>query len=564
MKTKHLLFPHTAGITAILLSAIVIVIAACTDTTETPTQTPITIGHIAVAGDTPASRAEAKWTTTGDAFMAGDILTVTTNMPSIPTTTWTYQTNTTWTMTTGAPIYKEDFDPSTVTFQAGKGTANLVTNQANLDAYHAADRITGSLVLDGTELITAENNELTHTHVDIVINITPTADPGWTGIDFTEYMNTTATVRFITGGGDVITPYRATLTPQGATYRAVMPVADVPAPEATIVTIAAPNTKPAEGTYPNVGPITAGTRLTINMPYDNKRLLNPTATLTAWTTGLTYNNQHSAYDMIITNAADLLAFANLVNKDLLTTLTAIQTANITLTEEWTPIGNINHSFKGIYNGGGYNITGLSINNATAASPQGLFGYTENATLTGINLIAPNVTGDPGVGALVGDANTNTHITNCTVTGGTITGGTSVGGLVGANYAGATIAACYATDVTCNANTAFGRAGGLVGDNNGSIYFCHATGVTITGNSTYNLAGNNAGATIASCYSQGSTDLLAPFVGSIFSCHDANHGGTPGNTVRGYDGSVTLRTGPNTTREITAAIWGPGDKPTLNW
>ncbi len=54
---------------------------------------------------------------------------------------------------------------------------------------------------------------------------------------------------------------------------------------------------------------------------------------------------------------------------------------------WYPIGNINTQFKGSFNGNGYSIYGLySFPSAESnLSYAGLFGYVDNATITGVNL-----------------------------------------------------------------------------------------------------------------------------------------------------------------------------------
>ena len=325
-----------------------------------------------------------------------------------------------------------------------------------------------------------------------------------------------------------ITPFHAYTSPERFTYRAVIPVANMPANGETIFTIKT-GSETLTGTYTAIG-VAAGKRLLIDLKYDNKRTLTTTATVTPWQTGPTYNAQTGGYDMLIRTADDLAAFRNLVNGGL-NTLTAIQTADITLTGEWTPIT----PFKGTYNGGGNTITGLKIN-AGGNNYQGLFGATIGATLTGINLIEPTVTGGYYVGALVGDAGTGTHISNCSITDGTIKGESYIGGLVGFNDGN--IVACYASAAVTATDI---NAGGLVGYNCEAITFCYATG-TVTGDDSGALVGINdgGGGTITSCYA-----------------------GTDPLTDR--TGSVTIRTGLNSTRTITAAKdinFAKGTKNTL--
>ena len=69
-----------------------------------------------------------------------------------------------------------------------------------------------------------------------------------------------------------------------------------------------------------------------------------------------------------------------------------QTANITLTGNWTPIGNSTTRFTGTYDGGGYSITNLAIPSAIA-DHEGMFGYignvgvVKNVTLINVSISA---------------------------------------------------------------------------------------------------------------------------------------------------------------------------------
>lgn len=58
-------------------------------------------------------------------------------------------------------------------------------------------------------------------------------------------------------------------------------------------------------------------------------------------------------------------------------------ANITLTEEWEPIGNDEHPFIGVFDGNGYTIYNLTV--TKKSDNMGFFGATEGATLKNIVL-----------------------------------------------------------------------------------------------------------------------------------------------------------------------------------
>ena len=83
----------------------------------------------------------------------------------------------------------------------------------------------------------------------------------------------------------------------------------------------------------------------------------------------------------------------------------IQTKDIDLTgysdgEGWNPIGNTSASFKGTYDGGGFKITGLTIDSPSKGNI-GLFGKVEMSTLENISIEDASVFGKTSVGILVG-------------------------------------------------------------------------------------------------------------------------------------------------------------------
>ena len=92
--------------------------------------------------------------------------------------------------------------------------------------------------------------------------------------------------------------------------------------------------------------------------------------------------------------------------------------NITLTGgAWTPIGAGSTPFRGTFDGGGYTITGITINNPTTNN-QGMFGYIEGGTVKNLGLINVSIAGNNSVGGLVGEIEglDTIYIQNCFVTG----------------------------------------------------------------------------------------------------------------------------------------------------
>ncbi|MFI3262946.1 MAG: fimbrillin family protein [Rikenellaceae bacterium] len=193
---------------------------------------------------------------------------------------------------------------------------------------------------------------------------------------------------------------------------------------------------------------------------------------------------------MIYSAAGLKLFATLVNGGK-TTLNGCLMNDIDLdgseTNQWTPIGwytssTENCGYSGSFDGGGYEVKGLYINNSS--SYQGLFGYAYGANISNLG-VSGEITAGSSVGGIVGYCNGTTDntsvITGCynnvTVTGTSF----YVGGIAGAaEYS--EIDWCYNTGVLSSAGIS---VGGIVGYfRYGSMESCYNTGsVTNTGSSS---------------------------------------------------------------------------------
>ncbi len=137
-------------------------------------------------------------------------------------------------------------------------------------------------------------------------------------------------------------------------------------------------------------------------------------------------------------------------------------SDIELTGTWNPIGQENGNnlaFSGIFDGQGFTISNLLINNDNlpAGEYAGLFGYTRGATIKNVNLADVAVSGTVNVGALVGKSY-NTTVENSIVSGEVRGSGNNIGGLVG-----------HAEETSINRSSVSGivaggadRVGGLVG------------------------------------------------------------------------------------------------------
>lgn len=222
-----------------------------------------------------------------------------------------------------------------------------------------------------------------------------------------------------------------------------------------------------------------------------------------------------------------------------------------------PIGSDAQQFTGSFNGQGHSISGLAINR-TATNYVGLFGYTANATLANVKLLGGSVTGNDGVGALVGymlggtlgnasasttvsgtstsEANTGGlvgtndggAIADASATGNVTGAGYQVGGLVGFNVNGGSITRSYATGNVTGTNTSanLGYVGGLVGANGysgdgGSISQSYATGtVRASSGPVGGFVGHNEGSitdsyAIGAVIGQGSASNIGGFAGVNF-------------------------------------------------
>ena len=174
---------------------------------------------------------------------------------------------------------------------------------------------------------------------------------------------------------------------------------------------------------------------------------------------------------------------------------------------------IDKPFSGIFDGGGYTISNLSID--MSRDSVGLFGYNKG-TIKNVKLADVNVSGGVHVGALVG-YNYNGTVENCTVSGKVNGSNTTVGGLVGDNTNGT-------VNGNFNGTVSGGQVvGGLVGYNGGTVSGCTVTStVSGTGKAVGALFGDNSGsASNNKFYSTNLTDI-----GEI-------NGGTGSDNTRHY-------------------------------
>lgn len=172
---------------------------------------------------------------------------------------------------------------------------------------------------------------------------------------------------------------------------------------------------------------------------------------------------------------------------------------------FNPIGNSSAKFTGTFNGNGYTISNLYINR-TSSDDQGLFGYTNNATIEKVGLKNCSVTGKDYVGGILGRGSGTSAIIN-SYTSGMITGVNYVGGLAGSSPS--LISSSFSM---ANVLASEDYAGGLSGRSSlSTIQNCYTTGNVEVG--VWYSGGITATAhytTIQNCYATGTitADLKA--------------------------------------------------------
>lgn len=177
----------------------------------------------------------------------------------------------------------------------------------------------------------------------------------------------------------------------------------------------------------------------------------------------------------IAGAADLMAFAEMVNGGN-SGICAELTANIDLTgEDWVPIGVKGASYSGTFDGKYFTVTlDITADGSYEYEYIGLFGYLENAAIRNLKTDGSiRVTADcqsyPVVGGIAACVGSYSGFTNCknaiaiTVDEGTVLNGNGVGGIVGMMYADATFEQCTNWgDISIGSNAYSMGVGGIAG------------------------------------------------------------------------------------------------------
>ncbi|MCD8480614.1 MAG: hypothetical protein LRZ88_10640 [Candidatus Cloacimonetes bacterium] len=180
---------------------------------------------------------------------------------------------------------------------------------------------------------------------------------------------------------------------------------------------------------------------------------------------------------------------------------------------WQAIGSGSNPFTGSFDGAGFSIGSLYINNPTA-DYQALFGYTRNASIQGITLDDVMVNGKDYCAALVASAE-NSQITECHVSG-SINGAANSGGLVGSLEMMSSLSNSSAEINLSGTNAIGGLCGYLKGSSlvSGSV----ARGAVSGGTAAGGLVGILADSEISDCYSRAAVSGTR-YIGGLLGIND---------------------------------------------
>ena len=201
----------------------------------------------------------------------------------------------------------------------------------------------------------------------------------------------------------------------------------------------------------------------------------------------------------VTNATGLIAWAAHVRAGHWDTNCTLE-ADIELTGSWEPIGTAQTPYTGTFDGNDKTISGLTID--SSSQYVGMFGYL-NGEVTKLNLASVSITSSwsdktyAAVGAVAGYITSSSTINGCSVSGSiTINDANSnAGGLAGQNYG--SISNCWVNGLTIKGPSSNGRLGGVVGSNSNTIEDCHVENLTITnGTNVGGVAGQTSSSSSA--------------------------------------------------------------------
>ena len=206
-------------------------------------------------------------------------------------------------------------------------------------------------------------------------------------------------------------------------------------------------------------------------------------------------------------------------------------------KSWTPIGEYK-TYQGTFDGQNHTISGLYVN--SNAGSKGLFGRA-SGVIKNITVSDSYIYGENAIGMICGESGGT--IENCHSSG-IVTGLSSVGGICGKNNSGTILNCSNQAAISTYAGGGRGTngcyAGGITGDNNGSVNRCANTG-TVTAVERYagGISGIEDQSSIAYCYNMGNITANGDYAGGISGDYQVNisHSYNVGNVrvIRGSAG-----------------------------
>ncbi len=222
--------------------------------------------------------------------------------------------------------------------------------------------------------------------------------------------------------------------------------------------------------------------------------------------------------------------------------------DITLFENWTPIGGVDYNnnvllnitnsypFTGIFDGDDHTISGILV--SSDKTYLGLFGYIEGATIENLILYAPEIyiikdapyTQNIGYNGCIAGYASNSTITRCGVADGAVCGYKYTGGVVGC-IVDTELVSCYFNG---SAESLGAYAGGIAAYAESSkIVACYNTGTV--GDCAYEggIVGWSKNIYMIGCYNTGETTNGYTCNGSLIGCATGDNDETYGLTACYY-------------------------------
>jgi hypothetical protein len=212
-----------------------------------------------------------------------------------------------------------------------------------------------------------------------------------------------------------------------------------------------------------------------------------------------------------------------------------------------PVGEDHYnSFEGVFDGKGFEISGLFINRGDENSI-GLFGYVKSGEIMNLGMTDSDITGASGVGGIAGSSTSSSTITNSYNTG-SVSGTSYVSGIAGSSTSSSTITNSYNTGSITGSSY---YVGGITGYSSG-----YASYSTITNSyNTGSITGSSYTGGIAGISTYSSTITNSYNAGSITSTTGANTGGIAGVSKTSSTITNSYNTGSITGYANTGGIAG---------